>query len=103
MSITEETGKVITSTVETFRAQPALLFLTLVNIAFLIFTYMLGNLVLDAYSEQQRQIHSRYEQALITIDRCIATALHETVPWGSKPAEPPYYLPKVERGGATPP
>lgn len=75
MSLPEQAGKVVTSTVDAFKAQPGLLFLTLVNIAFLVFVYFVGTLVLDAYTEQQKQIHERYRQAIHTVDRCISTAL----------------------------
>ena len=74
MSIPEQAGKVATSTVETFRSQPALLFLTIINLAFLVCAYFIGQLVLRAYNEQQDQMHERYTQALVTLDRCIDAA-----------------------------
>lgn len=75
MTIPEEAGKVATSAIDAFKAQPGLLFLTLVNIAFLIFTYMLGNLVLEAYNKQTEQMHARYVHTIAVVDRCINAAL----------------------------
>jgi hypothetical protein len=75
MSIQEETGKVATSAIETFRASPGLLFLTIVNIAFLTFTYFVGTLVLKAYQEDQTRVNERYTLALKTVDRCIDAGL----------------------------
>lgn len=74
-NIPEEAGKVATSAVEAFKAQPALLFLTLVNIAFLIFTYFVGTLVLGAYRVDQDRVNERYVLALKTVDRCLAVGL----------------------------
>jgi hypothetical protein len=74
MGAIEESGKVATSTVEAMRSQPGLLFLTIVNIAFLVFTYFTGQLVKQAYDEQQRQTNERYQMALKTVDRCIEVA-----------------------------
>jgi uncharacterized BrkB/YihY/UPF0761 family membrane protein len=80
MTIPEQAGKVATSAIDAFKAQPGLLFLTLVNVAFLIFTYMLGQIVLTAYEEQQNQIHERYIAAIRVIDRCINEAFDHQPP-----------------------
>jgi hypothetical protein len=75
MSIPEETGKIATSAIEAFRASPGLLFLTIVNIAFLVFVYFVGTLVLKAYQDEQAAIHERYALALKTVDRCVDAGL----------------------------
>jgi hypothetical protein len=80
MTVPEHVGKVATSAIDAFRAQPGLLFLTIVNVAFLAFVYFIGTLVLVAYDEQQRQIHERYSQALRVVDRCINVALDHVPP-----------------------
>lgn len=77
MGIPEEAGKVATSAVDVFRNNPGLLFLTIVNIAFLAFTYMIGGLVLKAFDEQQAQMHQRYLAAIKVVDRCINEAFDE--------------------------
>jgi hypothetical protein len=60
-----------------------------VNGAFLVFTYFVGVLVLDAYRNQQEQIHERYVAAIKVVDRCIDEAFdgheaakHNTAPYG---------------------
>jgi len=70
----EQAGKVASGTVEAMRTQPGLLFLTIVNLAFLVFTYFGGVIIKEAYDEQQRQINERYKMALTTVDRCIEIA-----------------------------
>jgi hypothetical protein len=60
--------------VDSLRATPGLLFLTLLNISFLIFTYFLGSLVLQAYNRQQDAVNDRFKVVLATVDRCVDTA-----------------------------
>lgn len=91
MSIPEQAGKVATSTVEAFRSQPGLLFLTLVNLGFLIFTYFTGALVKAAYDEQQEQINERYKMALTTVDRCIEIAFSSMSATAKTAVEQPTY------------
>lgn len=74
-SISEEAGKVATSTVEALKGQPGLLYLTLVNMSFLVFVYFVGTLALAAYNHQQDQIHERYSVALSLINRCMDAGL----------------------------
>ena len=80
MSIPEQAGKVATSAVEAFRQQPGLLFLTIVNLAFLVFVYMVGTEVKEAYDRQQEMINERYALALKTVDRCIEVAFRAFPP-----------------------
>lgn len=67
--------EVATDVTKTFRQQPGLLFLTIVNLAFLVFVYFLGGLVLNAYQEEQKQIHDRYALAIMTVNRCVDVGL----------------------------
>lgn len=74
--ISEEAGQTARSVVDTFKAQPGLLFLTLVNLSFLGFVYGGGLLVLDAYNKQQEQMHQRYNHTIELVDRCIIAAFN---------------------------
>ena len=76
-SAVAEVGKVANTAVDAMRAQPGLLFLTIVNVAFLVFTYFIGTLALDAYNQQQDQMNERYQMALKTVNRCIDTAFSD--------------------------
>jgi hypothetical protein len=80
MGVTEEAGKVAASAIESFRSTPGLLYLTLVNVAFLLFVYFIGTLVLAAYREQQQQIHERYQHAIGLVDACLSGRQGERLP-----------------------
>lgn len=92
MPYSEEAGKVASQAIDSFKASPGLLFLTLVNVGFLIFCYFLGGLVLNAYNVQQEQIHQRYQHTLDLVDRCTMAVLQRYAKEGatdlSKPLRP---------------
>lgn len=75
-SISEEAGKVAASAIDVFRSQPGLLFLTLVNIAFLGFVYLIAGVAIDAYNRQQEQMNDRYTRTIGLVDRCITAAFN---------------------------
>lgn len=75
MTIQEEAGKVATSAIDAFKAQPGLLFLTIINIAFLVFVYFMGTLVLAGYLDEQKAVRDRYTIALRMLDRCFSAGL----------------------------
>lgn len=74
-NIVQGATSVASGVTEAFRQQPGLLFLTIVNLAFLVFVYFLGTLVLNAYQEEQKQIHERYQLAITTVNRCVEVGL----------------------------
>src|SRR5262245_38041369 len=73
--VTGSIATVASGAVDALRVQPGLLFLTIVNICFLVFVYFIGTLVLDAYNKDQERIAQRYELALKTVDRCVDVGL----------------------------
>ncbi len=81
------------SVTDAFRAQPGLLFLTIVNMAFLVFTYFLALMARDAMSQQMTQMHERYSGAIRTINTCVefAFAQHDEIvrQRGEKPPADP--------------
>lgn len=77
MSLAAEGSKVATSVVDVFKTQPALLFLTLVNMAFLVFVYFGANIVKEVYLKQQEQIDGRYAHMITVVDRCMARIDHD--------------------------
>jgi hypothetical protein len=55
------------------QASPGLLFLTVTNLVFVGFVYLLGSAALSAYDDQQKAIERRYEHVIEMLDRCIDT------------------------------
>jgi hypothetical protein len=64
-------GKAISDLIDSLRQSPGLLYLTVVNLGFLTFVYVLSRLALAAYSEEQLQIHERYQHTIDIVDRCL--------------------------------
>lgn len=68
--LTDEAGQTARTVVEAMKAQPGLLYLSIVNLAFLVFVYFVGTLVLSAFDEIMRQTHERYTHTIELVDRC---------------------------------